>query len=326
MVWQDPTPAASSPARTIQPVARSIPQVAPPPITAETPPPANTATPANGTTYSYSNLPTEYNWSAQKAPVTNDTVYYAPDGSGGQYYVGPDNVFYHLNHLGPIGPNDIRASNYWTIPGTGGQFISSSAEKQAQQQVAAGNKYFAPVATGETVGGPNVSNPTELYDAQALIQNPKGDISFPNAPATDAQSVVDATTQTNTPASSAPNSASTPKLISEVIPPPTDAATSTFQSVVGSSSNANPLGNPSDALSTLLGPQGGDIGAYGGGGIGNSNPAVNFIPTSSQGGSSNNGLMVAIAASIIAGGIWYYVEHRRSKSSGSKSVAPEATE
>lgn len=57
--------------------------------------------------FSYGNLPPQFNWQPAIAPGTGDTVYYAQIGPNEQLYVGPDNQFYDLKHLGPITPSDV---------------------------------------------------------------------------------------------------------------------------------------------------------------------------------------------------------------------------
>lgn len=62
--------------------------------------------------FGYDNLPEGYHWVAIKNKGTADIVYYGKDPqTGDTLYVGPDSIFYHYHHPGPITPRDL--SNVW---------------------------------------------------------------------------------------------------------------------------------------------------------------------------------------------------------------------
>jgi hypothetical protein len=62
----------------------------------------STGSSASGTP-NYGGLP----WKQITLPENGDKGYTAPDGSGGYFYFGPDQVLYHNQYSGEVHPNDV---------------------------------------------------------------------------------------------------------------------------------------------------------------------------------------------------------------------------
>lgn len=251
--------------------------------------------------FSESNLPGGFTWRQAKAPVTGDTVDYATIGPNEQLYVGPDNQFYDLHHMGDIAPGDISTSKIniasWlglgsAAPVAPSTYTGPGADTPAQN----GANYSADVPAGEVTSAPS-NGATAFTPAQALAAN---EVNQTSATAGMALGMSDVLAELHT--------------IETLLGQGPGSVSSTTQS--GNTAGAGLAGDGPlvQALTDALN-QGSQSPADAAlpGGAGSSGSALDSLTPVAQptAASSNPALVVLIALGAAGIGGWYYFTHKK---------------
>lgn len=308
MVWQD-SPASST---VMSPIMVQRPTVSPPPT--------QDTKSTNSTPLSYSSIANGsntggINWTAQKAPVTGDTVY-TGEVNGQRVYVGPDNQLWTGGAGNFYGSWGQAGAQINPIIGAGGATAATWASlfpNTSTSNTVYESTYTGPGADSQAKNDAGYSNVATQLPTETVVPNAGGTITAPSGSAT----------------SQEPGATSGPTpgtvVVSGAQNPPAGTSSGTSSSATGSSSSATGSSSSTqpdaaqqliDSALEILKEQQAAMQQYqgvpGAGSIASELPVPQATTSSSSGPPSG----VIIAALLAAAGLVGFYLWRKHKSKG----------